>query len=207
MTADPPDDVDEPSPDERVDDDQPSDTPADSDGELDRRRLIRWIAVLAFGVPVVVELFTFTELIGNQLFPGDSGAATESGTPTPTNHPDAVGVGDELLPETAATETVRVSEVRQNDAGERTYVLRVAVENDTEGPVELRLRTLRLRDGTTIDGVSSTGTLEAGTEGEVTGAWGLPNESMPSEAECVVVRASETVFEGFVNLKRPPIRG
>lgn len=205
MTADTPDDLDDPSAGERAGDDQPPAEPPEED-ELDRRRLIRWIAVLAFGVPVVLELYTFRAIIGNELFP-DSETPTESATMTPTNHPDAVGVDDELLPETAATETIRVSEVRQNDAGDRTYVLRVDVENDADQPVELRLRTLRLRDGTEIDGVSSTGTVEAGAEATVTGAWSLPTDSMPTEVSCVATQGGETVFEGFVKLKRPPIRG
>lgn len=205
MTADTPTDTDEQSTGERAGDDQPPAEPPDSD-EIGRRRLIRWIAVLAFGVPVVIELYTFRAIIVNELFPNEN-AATPTESATPTDHPDAVGVGDELLSETAAAETIQVSEVRQDEDGERTYVLRVVVENGTAEPVELRMQTLHLRGGTAVDGVSSTGTIDAGTESKVTGAWRLPNDSMPSAVECVAVRNGETVFDGFVNLKRPPIRG
>lgn len=191
--------------DSSTDADSSSDAPPAEVGEIDRRRLIRWIAVLAFSVPVVVELFTFSGLIENELLA--NGDEAETASASPTQDPDAVGIDDELLPETAATETVTTSEVRQDDAGDRTYVLRVDVENGTESTVELRLRTLRLRDGTTVDGISSTGQVEPGGSQVVTAAWSLPTESMPEAVEAVAIRDGETVVSTFVALERPAIVG
>lgn len=182
------------------------DASPDDDDEIDRRRLIRWIAVLAFSVPVVVEALTFGNIIGDEFFGADE-EATESDTDSPTEADDAVGVGDELLPETAPTETVTTSEVRQADSGDRTYVLRVDVENGTEAPVELRTRALRLRDEATVDGLSSTGEVPPGESREVTAAWSIPSDAMPAAVECVSVREEETAFEGFVDVKRPAIVG
>lgn len=185
----------------------------ESDEDLDRRRLIRWIAVLAFAVPVIVEVLTFGGLIGNTLFSGDedgdSGGTTTDGTETGTAtvREDAVGVGDELLPEAPPVETVEISEVRGEDPDSRTYVLRVAVENTTEGSVELRLTGVTLRDETSLESVSTTGAIPAGETGEVTGAWGLPTDSMPVSVDVVLLRDSEEATSQSVPLKRPPIRG
>jgi len=188
-----------------TDNGSPSDEPSTADDEVDRRRLIRWIAVLAFSVPVVVELFTFSGIVGDELLAG--GDDTETATESTARNAAPVGVDDELLPETAATETVTTSEVRQDDSGDRTYVLRVDVENGTESAVELRFRTLRLRDGTTVDGVSSTGLVDPGSSQAVTAAWSLPNESMPEAVEAVAMRDGETAASEFVELQRPAIVG
>lgn len=186
-------------------DDSPEPPAGDGDADeagIDRRRLIRWIAVLAFAVPVVVEALTFGNIVGDQLLAG--GDDTE--TATPTTRPNAVGVGDELLAETAATETIEQSEIRQSESG-RTYVLQVAVTNETDAPVELRLRTLRLRDGSTVDGVSSTGTVEPGSSSLVTAAWSVPGEKTPDAVQAVALRDGERVVDEFVTLSRPPIVG
>ncbi len=178
--------------------------PPDEDDEIDRRRLIRWIALIAFGIPIVLEVLTFANIIDDELLSGDE--PTETGTATPTDRPDAVGVGDELLPETAATETITTSEIRETESS-RTYVFGAEVENDTDATVSLRTRHVRLRDGTTVDGVSSTGSVEPDSSGTVTAAWELPEDSMPDAVEVVALRDGERVFEGYVAVERPPIVG
>ncbi|WP_049979506.1 hypothetical protein [Halolamina rubra] len=178
--------------------------PPDDDDEIDRRRLIRWIALIAFGIPIVLEVLTFANIIDDELLSGDE--PTETGTATPTDRPDAVGVGDELLPETAATETITTSEIRESESS-RTYVFGVEVENDTDATVSLRTRHVRLRDGTTVDGVSSTGSVEPDSSGTVTAAWEIPEDSMPDAVEVVALRDGERVFEGYVAVERPPIVG
>ncbi|MFC7095881.1 hypothetical protein [Halobaculum marinum] len=194
-----------------TDTDSPSTVADESDADSpSRRRLIRWIAVLAFAVPVVVELLTFGGLLNAQLLPGgDDGeptsADTETRSPTVTEAEGAVGVGDDLLSAVPAAETVEVSEIR-GDPGSRTYILRVAVENTTDSSLELRLTGVTLRDETSLQSVSSTGTIPAGGSGEVTGAWSLPTDSMPVAVDTVVVRGGEAT-EQSVPLKRPPIRG
>ena len=198
--ADDPTDSDEPA--DRPD--EPAGPPAEGDDDLDRRRLIRWIALIAFGIPIVIELLTFGNIIDNEFFGGDE--PTETGTPTPTDRPGAVGVGDELLPETAATETITTSEIRAED-GSRTYVFGVEVENDTDATVTLRTRHVRLRDGTVVDGVSSTGSVEPGSTGTVTAAWGIPQGTMPDAVEVVALRNGERVFENYVLVTRPPVVG
>lgn len=184
--------------------DEPTEPPA-ADDEIDRRRLIRWIAALAFGVPIVVELLTFGGLLEAKLFSGGENEAEPTESSTDTDERDVVGVGDELLPETAATETITTSQVRQDDS-ERTYVLSVEVENGTESTVELRTRRVRLREGGTVDGISSTGQIAPGGSGIVTAAWGLPEGGMPGAVEVVARRGDETVVDRFVAVERPSVQ-
>ncbi|MFC6784688.1 hypothetical protein ACFQFD_01390 [Halobaculum halobium] len=157
-------------------------------------------------------MLTFGGLIGDQLLGGDDGtdgssggddAATESATPAA----DAVGVGDELLPETQPIETVKTSEIRGESPGSRTYILRVVVENPTDEDIELRLTGVSLRDESSLDSVSTSGAIAAGETGEVTGAWDLPTDSMPVAVDAVLRRGGEDVVARSVTLKRPPIRG
>lgn len=187
-----------------------SNRPDDEDeDEIDRRRLIRWVAVLAFLIPVVVELLTFGGLIESKLLPGgDEDGEDQQGTQTETRTGDStdVGVGDELLPETAATETVATSEIRERDDGGRTYVLMIDVENGTESTVELRLTALVLDDDSTLESPSSSGPIPPGEDGGVTGAWELPSGTMPEAVSVAEDRDGEQIVSKTVQIARPPIR-
>ena len=164
----------------------PQATDDDADGGVGRRRLIRWIAVLAFGVPVVIEGVTFGRLFVERLLDDDGDGG-------------GVGVGDEVLSSTATTGTVLASTVRGTGA-DRTYVLRVAVENDTDATVELRLAAARLADGTTVESVSSTGRIAPGERGEVTGVWALGADGDPESVRAVLLRDGRVVEETTVPL-------
>lgn len=179
--------------------------PPDDDAEdgVGRRRLIRRIAVLALLVPVVVELFTFGGLLRRELF---GGGDTPTATPTRTGREDAVGVGDELLEETAASETVRTSEVRSAADG-WTYVFRVTVTNETDTHVGLRVEGIELRDGSTVDGAAATGEIPPGESGELTRAWELPDQTMPTGVVATATRGGERVVSRTVPVERPPVRG
>lgn len=175
-----------------------------SEDELDRRRLLTWLVVAAFLVPVVVEVVTFGNLILDWLGPGGGeSSGPETGTQTPTAGPDAVGVGEQLLPETDPVETVEQSVVR--GATDRTYILRVSVENSTAESVDLRLGALTLYDGTTVAGRSRTGEIESGDSGTVTGAWSLPNDEMPRRVAVRETSDDSVLADETVVLARPPI--
>lgn len=175
-----------------------ADNGTDDAGGIDRRRLVRWVALLAIMVPVVIELWTFGGLVRSELF-------GEPAPPTPTGRPGAVGVGQELLPETAAIETVRTSEVR-TDGDARTYVFSVTVSNETGDPVELRLDGVELRDDTVVEGTSTTGPLPPDGTGEVTRGWELPSESMPTGVRVTARRDGVEVVSRTVPIERPPVR-
>jgi hypothetical protein len=159
----------------------------DADEGVDRRRLIRWVAALAFAVPVVVELLTFGGLFTRRLLGDDAD--------------EGVAVGEELLPATVAGETVTAAEYR--GAGEdRAYLFRVRVENGADAPVELRLTGAELADGTTVEGVSTTGRLLPGAEGSVTGAWRV-GDGRPTAVTVVALRDGAVVHEGPVAVAAP----
>jgi hypothetical protein len=176
------------------------------DETTDRRRLLKWVAALAFGIPVVIEVITFGGLAVDALFGDeDDGAATATRTPTPTAGPEAVREGDDLLPDAAVRATVTRSVVR--GATDRTYVLRVRAENRSDAPHELRLGALRLYDGTTVTGRSSTGTVPPGETGTVTGAWTLPGGEMPRRVTVTLLREGTATVTREVPLARPPVEG
>lgn len=170
---------------------------------MERRTLIRALIGLAIGVPVLVEAVTFFGLVERQLI--DHGPDA----PTPAPAPDRVGVGDELLPETAPTETVTAAEIRGAEAP-RLFVLGVEVENPLEVPYELGLGPVHLAGGVVVEGQTTTGRVPAGATGEVTGAWELTTDATPA-----AVTARTTVYrEGgperdtaTVPLAKVPVRG
>jgi hypothetical protein len=184
------DDVDTPTPEEEE--------------EMNRRRLIKWVVVIAFSIPVVIELLTFGELF-RKYFGGEEETETETQTESETEADDAVGEGEELVPETEPSEIIERSVVQ--GATDRTYLLRVAVENTTDDTVELELGTLTVYDGQTVAGRSSTGTIQPGESGEVTGAWELPNGEMPETVAVREYSGDTEIAARAVSLKRPPIEG
>lgn len=158
---------------------------------MERRTLIRLLVGLGIGVPIAIEAATFFGLFGSRVVGDGDGTETPS-SPTETPSPDAVGVGDELLPATAATDTVTGAEIRTED-GERVFVLTVAVENDTDEGYELRLDALTTDAGTTVSGGGRTTQLDPGEETTVFGRWPLPDDERP---RAVIVVATVTPAGG-----------
>lgn len=170
---------------------------------MERRTLIRLLIVLAIGIPLLVEAVTFFGLVEHQLLGGDD--SRSSATPTA----DRVGVGDELLPATEARETV-TDAVIQGQEDPWVFVLTVEVENPTDAPYELQLRTLTLGNDATVAGGASTGRVPPGGTGEVTGAWETPEGSTPAT---LTVRGVAHREDGrrettaVVALAKVPVRG
>lgn len=156
---------------------------------MERRTLVRLLVGLGIGLPIAIEAATFLGLFRSRVG-GDGAADTPDDTTEPPS-PDAVGVGDELLPATQATDTVTGAEIRTD--GGRVFVMTVAVENDTPGGYELRLDALSTDAGTTVGGGGSTDLLASGESGSVTGRWTLPDGEDPA---AVIVVATVTSPDG-----------
>lgn len=168
---------------------------------MERRTLIRLLVGLGIGIPVLVEVLTFLGLVETRLFEGDEG--------TPTPGPGRVGVGDELLPDTPATETVTEGVVRGQDTP-WVFVLTVEVENAGASAYALQLGSLTLGTGRTVAGGASTGRLPPGGSGQVTGAWEIPQGSTPDALDVVAVEYTDggtTETSTRVPLASFPVRG
>lgn len=136
---------------------------------------LRLVIVLAVAIPLVIEGGTLLGMIGAQIGP------EPTGTPTPTD--EGVGVGDELLAATEASETVTDAVL---DADGR-FTLTVRVVNAGSTPYELRLGNVTTGDGTLVPGNASTGTLAPGRETALANRWVLPTDERPDTLEVVAV--------------------
>jgi len=144
---------------------------------------VRVLIVLAIAIPIVIEVVTFGGLIAHYLDGGGDGAAA-----TPTPEMAGSTTGDEILTETAATERIDAATVTEADNATR-FVLTVRVTDPLDG-YELRLGTVTTRAGRTVAGSgATTGTLDAGEDGLVTGTWKLPDGDEPDTLTVTVVSA------------------
>jgi hypothetical protein len=196
-----------------VDPDAESDASADEGPDvegLDRRTLIRLLVGLGIGLPIAIEAATFLGLLSQEFGGGGEGeSGTEAGTTTPTRR--AVGVGDELLPETQPVERVTDMTLRSTDGGWR-FAMTVEVRNDLDTAYEFRLGSVATGGGRTVAGGASTGTMAAGETATITGRWDLPEGEAPERvgvSAVVAVVGAETPREvsARVPLERVAVRG
>ncbi|MBX0286331.1 hypothetical protein [Haloarcula salinisoli] len=147
--------------------------------------MVRVLIVLAIAIPIAIEVVTFGGLIGHYLGGGGAGPAA---TPTATAETGGATVDDEILTATAATERVDAATLTEADNGTR-FVLTVTVTDPVDG-YELRLGAVTTRSGRTIEGSgATTGRLDAGEDGLVTGTWQLPDGDRPDTLAVTVVSA------------------
>lgn len=179
----------------------PAVDPEDDEDGVSRRTLVRLLVGTAIGVPVLVEALTFLGLVGNQF-----GSETPTATDTTTPDESGVGVGDELLVETAQTETVREAYVAEDDW---TFTLVVTVENASDRTYDLRLGAVTTGNGQQVDGGSESGPIAPGESGAVTGRWQLPDGSFPETVDVAATARDGTVttVERSVELAVVPVRG
>lgn len=182
--------------------------PPQSQGFLSRRTLIRLLVGLGVGIPIAIEGITFVGLIRTRLFgdegdggDGGSGTATPTETPRPTIPPGGVGVGDELVPETRQVD--RVTEAVLIPGGDSwTFSMSVQVENTGSETYQLLLGSIETGEGGRIQGSNpTTGQIEPGSTGSVTGVWEVPPEATIATVQAVAVRS----FEGETETIAPRV--
>jgi hypothetical protein len=185
---------------------EPADGPV-TPGESDRTRrwLIRILVGLGLGIPIAIEGATFVGLIRSRLFGGDGDDGDDGATPTATRTrtatatipPGGVGVGDELLPATEPADTVTDAAVVPAGDG-RTFSLTVRIENVGDDPYEVTLGSVWTDADERVTGVTpSSGRIQPGSTGSVTGTWDLPPDATPAAVQAIAVRfpGGETVAE------------
>ena len=176
------------------------DDEAERPGGISRRTLIRLLVGLGIGIPILIETLTLLGLVGQQFGPG----GTE--TPTPTFGPGGVSVGGELLPETAAADTLESATI---SAEGWTFAMTVAVDNRSDRTYELRLRTVTTDAGERVPGGGESDPIPPGESGSVTGRWDLPEGASPASVDVVALSSDGTVtkVEETVKLGSVPVSG
>lgn len=142
------------------------DDTADSSGSgqiVGRRRgYLKWVIAIAIGIPVALEASTFFGLLQGR---SDTGA---------------IGVGDDLLPDTTREETVE--ELAVTDG---TFELAVDVNNTGSSPYSVSVATVVLSTDETLEGNASVGPIDVGDRGTLAASWELPSGATPRALEVV----------------------
>lgn len=163
---------------------------------MNRSTLVRLLVVVGIGIPLVVEGVTFAGMLDDGL--GGGPPATQ------TPHPEEVGVGDDLLAATNASETLEGAYVVAG-SDDWTLVMTVAVENDGDAPYQLQLGDVTLANGKTVEGGDGTPRLDAGESATLTARWSLPAGATPRAVAVVAVVGDDRV-EKTVPLAKVPVR-
>ncbi|GAB3324983.1 hypothetical protein [Haloplanus salinarum] len=189
----------------------PADPPDGTPGGLSKRTLIRLLVGFGIGIPLLVEGLTFLGLLRDQF--GGSGGDDADGsgsTPTAADDGDAVGVGDDMLPETDRSETLSGAVLRESGGDRWPLSLTVDVTNTGSTDYEFQLLDVHLEDGRSVDGRTSTDRLAPEENRTVTAERSIPAGSTPAAVSVVALiyreEAVETV-ERRVDLAKIPVRG
>ena len=193
---------------ETTDDARDSDVTAD--GGLSRRTLIRLLVGLGIGIPVAIELATFLGLVGDVLTGGGDGGgedgADDGDGSTGSDGDAAVGVGDELLPETAPAETLVGAQLR-TDGDAFVLALTVTVENSTDDPYRFRFGSVTTDGGRTREGGGNEIRVAPGETRSVADRWELPPGSTPRTLTVYTARGDASETSRTARLARIPVQG
>lgn len=136
---------------------------------MERRNFIRALIAVAIGVPIAIEAVTFSRLFTEGLFGEGSGGEMPNG--------EGVDVGEDLLPETDANDTIALMTLEATSESEWTFRMDVDVENTTEQSYRLKIGPVSLVDGSTVGETVSTGEMEPGASTTLQGEWSVPSGS------------------------------
>ncbi|GAB6860640.1 hypothetical protein ACFR97_08110 [Haloplanus litoreus] len=192
---------------------QPAASDADSadgtPGGLSKRTLIRLLVGFGIGIPILIEGLTFLGLLQNQ-FGGEGDDSTESTATETDGAPEAVGVGDDMLPETDRTETLASAVLRETSDDRWPLSLTVEVTNTGTADYEFQMFAVHLDDGRSVEGRTSTDRLAPDESRTVTGEWSVPAGSTPRSVDVVALVYDEDEIETIerrVDLAKIPVRG
>lgn len=190
-------------------DDSPNETdaPSDDGSRISKRTLIRLLVGFGIGIPILVEALTFLGLLEQQFGGGD-----DDGTATSTPDSDsAVGVGDDLLPETDRSETLASAVLREDDGDRWPLSLTVEVRNTGDTDYEFQLLGVHLDDDRTVGGRTSTDRLAPGDRRTITAERSIPAGATPRAVDVVALVYSDDdaveTIERRVELAKIPVRG
>lgn len=187
----------------------PADPPDDPDGGLSKRTLIRLLVGFGIGVPLLVEGATFFGLLSDQFGGGGDDGGSDS-TSTAGDDGNAVGVGDDMLPETDRSETLASAILRETGEDRWPLSLTVEVTNTGSADYEFQLLDVHLADGRRVAGRTSTDRLAPDEDRTVTAERSIPAGSTPDSIAVVALIYREEgveTIERRVDLAKIPVRG
>ncbi|MFB6142351.1 MAG: hypothetical protein ABEJ30_03295 [Halorientalis sp.] len=171
-------------------------------GDVDRKRLVKVLLVLAIAVPLLIEGMTFAGLFQAKVFDG-GGPGNETATGTPDR--PRVGVGDTVLAATPQTERVTDATIRARD-GTWVFRLEFAINNTANSDYRFRVGEVTTTGGETASGTGSA-VVPAGESATVTGEWRLPEGTQPDTVVLVGVQLDDgTRVSERVRVARVPVR-
>jgi len=193
---------------------QPAASGADADDEtpggLSKRTLIRLLVGFGIGIPIFIEALTFLGLLRNQFGEGEGDDSAESTATETDGAPEAVGVGDDMLPDTDRTETLSSAVLRETSDDRWPLSLTVEVTNTGTTDYEFQMLAVHLDDGRTVEGRTSTDRLAPDESRTITGEWSIPAGSTPRSVDVVALVYGEDgveTVERRVELAKIPVRG
>ena len=155
----------------------------------DQTTLIRVLIVVGIGLPILIEIATFGGMLSHYVAGGDGGDAATASAKTPTPEVTGADTGDEVLTRAGPTVHISRASVLTTDDGWQ-FLLALNVTNDGERPAEVQVGAATAHNGATVAGTGTTGNLEPGETGQVTGSWMLPSGERPASVSVTVVTAT-----------------
>jgi hypothetical protein len=185
-------------------DDASSSSAADEPQEINPW-LVRLFLILAFGLAFGIEGMT---LIRSYLLNG-GGETEEQVEYEEREEAEAVGIGDDLLPDTPVSERIAQMRIQAQSDGPWVFRLGIIVVNDGENPYRLSLRDLEADDGTVFDEMHAVD-CAPGDSTQFVATWSIGSDARPraltAEAELQLSGDSTRSVQRRVSFGHVPVR-
>jgi hypothetical protein len=167
--------------------------------------LVRLFLILAFGLAFGIEGMT---LIRSYLLNG-GGETEEQVEYEEREEAEAVGIGDDLLPDTPVSERIAQMRIQAQSDGPWVFRLGIIVVNDGENPYRLSLRDLEADDGTVFDEMHAVD-CAPGDSTQFVATWSIGSDARPraltAEAELQLSGDSTRSVQRRVSFGHVPVR-
>jgi len=167
--------------------------------------LVRLFLILAFGLAFGIEGMT---LIRSYLLNGD-GETEEQVEYEEREEAEAVGIGDDLLPDTPVSERIAQMRIQAQSDGPWVFRLGIIVVNDGENAYRLSLRDLEADDGTVFDEMHAVD-CAPGDSTQFVATWSIGSDARPraltAQAELQLSGDSTRSVQRRVSFGHVPVR-
>lgn len=150
---------------------------------MDRSTLVKGLLVVAILIPIAIESVTFLGLFGQHFGSTD--------TTTPTETPDAIGVGDDLVADRENVTATVASGMIEAAEDHWLFRLNVTVSNRADVPVEVVLGPVQTGDSVRQE-TAATGRVPPGERRTLLAQWPLPSGETPTAMNVTTIRYAAT---------------